>query len=107
MAVTEESHGWLYGLLLGLGIGILLTASILGHAYGAPGDMGTTQSEFDETPTVSCLTYIDDDGNASGMCFISGDVRFRWLDDADQNMSNGTVSFWGEPANNSTVRKEE
>lgn len=93
--------------MVGLLIGLILMAAIGGFVVGADSAAERQESDFDETPTVSCLTYIDEDGNASGMCFVSGDVRFRWLNDGDQNMSNGTVSFWGEPANNSTVRKEE
>ncbi len=83
-----------YTLLLGLAVGLLLGTAIT--AAGA--------TEDTEQPSVSCTTFIDEAGDASGMCFVYGDVEFEWLD--EQNATSDELSLAGLPAENSTVRRK-
>lgn len=96
---TSLSPFWC--LLLGLFIGLIIGGAAVGYASAEP--FNTAE---EEPATVSCVTYTTESGNASGMCFVSGDVRFRWLN-ADQNTTNGTVELEGLPVENSSVRREK
>ena len=86
--------------LLLLSVGIAL---ILGAVVGAGLGNDPTERAGGESPAVSCLTYTTETGNASGMCFVSGDVEFEWLDNSS---GSGEIRFYDVPANNSTVRRE-
>jgi len=94
-----NSNTPLFTLLLGLAIGLLVAPYITIPP-------ATADDRLDDEPaSVTCTTFIDANGNASGMCFVSGEVNFRWLNDDAQNATNGSVTLDRLPAENTTVRR--
>lgn len=88
----------LYMLLLGLAVGLLLGQNL--H-HLAPADSPQIETEG---ATVRCTTFLANE-SPSALCFATGDVRVEFVesfDAVDGNSSNGTVSFYGLPANNTT-----
>lgn len=86
---------------------VFFTALLLGILLGAVG-MGLVGGqdggpENDKQPSVSCTAFTVN-GTANGMCFVSGDVDFRWIN-GSENTTNGTVTLSDLPEENSTVRR--
>jgi hypothetical protein len=86
-----------FTLLVGLVIGLLI-----GGVVAIP----FTNAADTEQSSVSCTAFTDESGEASGMCFVSGDVKFEWLNENDRKTANGTVELSALPVDNSTVRRE-
>lgn len=88
-------------------LGAIITVLLIGMVIGvAIGLQENDTSPVSGEPSVSCITYTDDTGDATGMCFVSGDVDFNWLDARNVEVTNGTVTLDKLPKNNSTVRRQ-
>lgn len=92
----RDELGPLFLILVGIFVGVVVT--------GAVGALTTgSDARPDEPASVSCATFVDDDGNAGGVCFVYGDVQFEWVN--DRNATNGTLTLEDLPTENSTVRR--
>ena len=98
-------------LIAALGAIFITIGFVAGGMAVASQSPGSAAGIHEEPASVSCITFLEEGGEPSGMCFVSGDVDFEWIGEDDigfygnRSTTNGTVSLEDLPMDNSTVRR--